>query len=123
MKTGLPAARVIASVKRSRRERSCSASRSSVAIASMFRAASSGTGAAGLSGNGVRGQRPALAAQLVGDRRVPAERADARFECFGGGVRDIPVWNQRQSIGSAVDLTVQLAGQKLVLALEDPAEK
>src|SRR3954470_24819398 len=123
MKIGLPAARVIAAVKRSSRERSWSASRSSAAIASMFRAASSETAGDGLPANGVCGERPPLAPQPLGNRRVPSERVDARLERFGGGARHIPVWNERQSVGSVLTFTVQLAGQQLVVALEDPAQE
>src|SRR5882672_1920696 len=111
MKTGLPAAAVTASVKRSSR-----------AIASMFRAAGSGTAGA-LPGNAVRRQRPALAAQRVGDRGVTAERADPGVECFRRRLSHIPMWNQRQSIGRLSVFPIQLAGQQLVAALKNPASQ
>src|SRR6478672_7525568 len=123
MNTGLPAARVTASVKRSSRVRSWSASRSSAAIASMLRAAGSGT-AWLLSANAVRRQRPALAAQLVGDRRVAAERAHPRGECLRQWVPGLPVWNQRQSVGTRWPVfLMKLAGQQPVVPVKHPPEE
>src|SRR5579862_8467946 len=88
----------------------------------MFRAAGSGSAGA-LTGNGVRSQRPPLAAQFLGDGGVAPERADARIECLDDGLTDVPVWNQRQHVGSLTAFPFELAGQKSVVSLKNPAKK
>src|SRR5678815_1306742 len=88
----------------------------------MLRAAGSGTAAA-LSDNAVRGQRPALTAEPVGDRRVTAEGTDACVESLRRGVSQIPVWKQGHSVGRLTVIPIELAGQQPVLALENPAEQ
>jgi hypothetical protein len=76
-----------------------------------------------LPGNAVRRQRPALATQLVGDRRMTAERADAGIEGFRRRLSNIPVWNQRQSVGSSTTVSIQLASQQTVFPLKYPTEQ
>ena len=76
-----------------------------------------------VSGNGVRRQRPSPCAQLLGERRMAAESADAGVEGFRRGLPEVPVGNERQSVGSAATLTVELTGDQPVAALKDPTEK
>ena len=68
-------------------------------------------------------QRPALAAQLLGDRRMTPEGADAGIEALRHRLPDIPVWNQGQSVGRVTPFTVELTGNQLILTLENPAEQ
>lgn len=88
----------------------------------MFRADGSGT-AVLLSGNAVRRQRPPVTAQLVGDGRVTTEGADAGIEGFRGGLPDVPVWNERQNVGSLMTFPIELARQQAISPLKYPAEE
>ena len=75
-----------------------------------------------VSGTGVSVEDPALDAQLFGDRRVTPERAHALQVTFDESLTDVPVWNQRQHVGTLTAVAIELAGDALIPFTEDPAE-
>jgi hypothetical protein len=61
----------------------------------------------------------------MGDRRVTLECAHSPEVTFDERLTDVPVWNERQDVGTRTTLTafaIELAGQAEILFTEDPAE-
>jgi hypothetical protein len=73
--------------------------------------------------NGIGRKRPARPAQMRGDRRMAAERAGGRIEGGGHRLPDVPVWNERQHVGSVAPFAFELTGDDMVPALKNPAQQ
>jgi hypothetical protein len=60
---------------------------------------------------------------MRGDCRVTTKRRDSSLEGFADGLLEVPVWNQRQTVGSRTPFTIELAGQQVSAALKNPAQQ
>jgi hypothetical protein len=89
----------------------------------MLRAVASATPLFFSADKAVCGQGPSPASQLLDDGRVTLECFDRFVAAFGDHLPDVPVWNERQSIGRLLTLSFELAGQQVVLPLKDPAQE